>query len=70
MVRDVHHVLYIEGIGDISLSLSSDPERLGRREVLVLYLLVVKKFQTVTRRPRLSLLRLKYFAANPIALPA
>lgn len=43
---------------------------LGRREVLVLYLPVVKKFQTVTRRPRLSLLRLKYFAANPIALPA
>lgn len=29
MVRDVHHVLYIEGIGDISLSLSSDPERFG-----------------------------------------
>lgn len=43
---------------------------LGRREVLVLYLLVVKKFQTVTRRPRLSLLGLKYFAANAIALPA
>lgn len=34
------------------------------------YILVVKKFQTVTRRPRLSLLRLKYFAANLIALPA